>query len=165
MVMYYKSFAISGGIVLALVLYLLLELFCTYNYGFNHYWYFLFNSNFTYWIYWAYWNKLKKFNTDYWFFKTISRRKNMSINEAIARATATRSKPIILTVLQWFCKCFNSKWCSIWRTWSCTNWGTLISYVFYVFVPVIIKNQLKKRFYKPWKDNNLYIKIDTIPLK
>ncbi|MFA6740416.1 MAG: efflux RND transporter permease subunit [Arcobacteraceae bacterium] len=80
------------------------------------------------------------------FSKQLVIEKNLSINEAIAKATATRSKPIILTVLTMvFASALIANDAVFGGLGVALIGGTLISYVVSMFfVPVIIKNQLKK---------------------
>lgn len=80
------------------------------------------------------------------FSKQLVHEKNLSINEAIAKATATRSKPIILTVLTMvFASALIANDAVFGGLGVALIGGTLISYVVSMFfVPVIIKNQLKK---------------------
>ena len=80
------------------------------------------------------------------FSRQLVQEKNLSINEAIAKATATRSKPIILTVLTMvFANALIANDAVFGGLGVALIGGTLISYVVSMFfVPVIIKNQLKK---------------------
>ena len=80
------------------------------------------------------------------FSKQLVIEKNLSINEAIAKATATRSKPIVLTVLTMvFASALIANDAVFGGLGVALIGGTLISYVVSMFfVPVIIKNQLKK---------------------
>ena len=80
------------------------------------------------------------------FSKQLVHEKNLGINEAIAKATATRSKPIILTVLTMvFASALIANDAVFGGLGVALIGGTLISYVVSMFfVPVIIKNQLKK---------------------
>ena len=80
------------------------------------------------------------------FTRQLVQEKNLSINEAIAKATATRSKPIILTVLTMvFASALIANDAVFGGLGVALIGGTLISYVVSMFfVPVIIKNQLKK---------------------
>ena len=80
------------------------------------------------------------------FSRQLVQEKNLSINEAIAKATATRSKPIILTVLTMvFASALITNDAVFGGLGVALIGGTLISYVVSMFfVPVIIKNQLKK---------------------
>ena len=146
MVMYYKSFAISGGIVLAsfvsiigvIFAHIIMDLFTTDTFyltatsliGFIG----LIGIN----------SRNSTLIID--FSKQLVVEKNLSINEAIARATATRSKPIILTVLTMvFASSLIANDAVFGGLGVALIGGTLISYVVSMFfVPVIIKNQLKK---------------------
>lgn len=80
------------------------------------------------------------------FAKQLIHEKNLNINEAIAKAAATRSKPIILTVLVLvFASSLIANDAVFGGLGVALIGGTLISYVVSMFfVPVIIKNQLKK---------------------
>ena len=146
MVMYYKSFAISGGIVLAsfisivgvIIAHIIMDLITTDTFyltatsliGFIG----LIGIN----------SRNSTLIID--FSKQLVEEKNMSINEAIAKATATRSKPIILTVLTMvFASALIANDAVFGGLGVALIGGTLISYVVSMFfVPVIIKNQLKK---------------------
>lgn len=146
MVMYYKSFAISGGIVLSsfisiigvIFAHIIMDLFTTDTFyltatsliGFIG----LIGIN----------SRNSTLIID--FSKQLIVEKNLTINEAIAKATATRSKPIILTVLTMvFASALIANDAVFGGLGVALIGGTLISYVVSMFfVPVIIKNQLKK---------------------
>ena len=146
MVIYYKSFAISGGIVLAsfisiigvIFAHVIMDLFtedtfyltATSLIGFIG----LIGIN----------SRNSTLIID--FSKQLVEEKGLSINEAIARATATRSKPIILTVLTMvFASSLLASDAVFGGLGVALIGGTLISYVVsMLFVPVIIKNQIKK---------------------
>ncbi|WP_368030417.1 efflux RND transporter permease subunit [Arcobacter sp. s6] len=146
MVMYYKSFAISGGIVLSSFISIIGVIFAhiimdlltvdifyltaTSLIGFIG----LIGIN----------SRNSTLIID--FSKQLIDEKNLSINEAIAKATATRSKPIILTVLTMvFASALIANDAVFGGLGVALIGGTLISYVVSMFfVPVIIKNQLKK---------------------
>ena len=146
MVMYYKSFAISGGIVLSsfvsivgvifahvimdLITFDTFYLTATSLIGFIG----LIGIN----------SRNSTLIID--FSKQLVEQKNLSINEAIAKATATRSKPIILTVLTMvFASVLIANDAVFGGLGVALIGGTLISYIVSMFfVPVIIKNQLKK---------------------
>lgn len=146
MVMYYKSFAISGGIVLSsfisiigvIFAHIIMDLFTADTFyltatsliGFIG----LIGIN----------SRNSTLIID--FSKQLVIEKNLSINEAIAKATATRSKPIILTVLTMvFASALIANDAVFGGLGVALIGGTLISYVVSMFfVPVIIKNQLKK---------------------
>lgn len=146
MVMYYKSFAISGGIVLSsfisiigvIFAHIIMDLITTDTFyltatsliGFIG----LIGIN----------SRNSTLIID--FSKQLVHEKNLSINEAIAKATATRSKPIILTVLTMvFASALIANDAVFGGLGVALIGGTLISYVVSMFfVPVIIKNQLKK---------------------
>ena len=80
------------------------------------------------------------------FTKQLVENENMSINQAIAKATATRSKPIILTVLTMvFASSLLASDAVFGGLGVALIGGTLISYVVSMFfVPIIIKKQMKK---------------------
>ena len=146
MVMYYKNFAISGAIVLSsfisiigvIFAHIIMDIFTTDTFyltatsliGFIG----LIGIN----------SRNSTLIID--FSKQLVNEKNLSINEAIAKATATRSKPIILTVLTMvFASALIANDAVFGGLGVALIGGTLISYVVSMFfVPVIIKNQLKK---------------------
>lgn len=146
MVMYYKSFAISGGIVLSsfisiigvIFAHIIMDLITADTFyltatsliGFIG----LIGIN----------SRNSTLIID--FSKQLVHEKNLSIHEAIAKATATRSKPIILTVLTMvFASALIANDAVFGGLGVALIGGTLISYVVSMFfVPVIIKNQLKK---------------------
>ncbi len=146
MVMYYKSFALSGGIVLSsfisiigvIFAHIIMDLITADTFyltatsliGFIG----LIGIN----------SRNSTLIID--FSKQLVHEKNLSINEAIAKATATRSKPIILTVLTMvFASALIANDAVFGGLGVALIGGTLISYVVSMFfVPVIIKNQLKK---------------------
>lgn len=146
MVMYYKSFALSGGIVLASFISIVGVIFAhvimdiitedtfyltaTSLIGFIG----LIGIN----------SRNSTLIID--FSKQLVKAENLSINQAIARATATRSKPIILTVLTMvFASSLLATDAVFGGLGVALIGGTLISYIVSMFfVPVIIKNQLNK---------------------
>ena len=146
MVMYYKSFAISGGIVLSSFISIIGVIFAhvimdlitadtfyltaTSLIGFIG----LIGIN----------SRNSTLIID--FSKLLVEEKHLSINEAIAKATATRSKPIILTVLTMvFASALIANDAVFGGLGVALIGGTLISYIVSMFfVPVIIKNQLQK---------------------
>ena len=146
MVMYYKSFAISGGIVLSsfisiigvIFAHIIMDLITADTFyltatsliGFIG----LIGIN----------SRNSTLIID--FSKQLVVEKNLTINEAIAKATATRSKPIILTVLTMvFASALIANDAVFGGLGVALIGGTLISYIVSMFfVPVIIKNQLKK---------------------
>ena len=146
MVMYYKSFALSGAIVLSsfisiigvIFAHIIMDLFTSDTFyltatsliGFIG----LIGIN----------SRNSTLIID--FSKQLVHEKNLGINEAIAKATATRSKPIILTVLTMvFASALIANDAVFGGLGVALIGGTLISYVVSMFfVPVIIKNQLKK---------------------
>lgn len=141
MVVYYKSFTISGGIVLAsfisiigvIFAHIIMDLITTDTFyltatsliGFIG----LIGIN----------SRNSTLIID--FTKQLVEEKNFTINEAIASATATRSKPIILTVLTMvFASSLLATDAVFGGLGVALIGGTLISYVVSMFfVPVIIK--------------------------
>ena len=146
MVMYYKNFAIAGGIVLSsfisiigvIFAHIIMDIFTTDTFyltatsliGFIG----LIGIN----------SRNSTLIID--FSKQLVIEKGLTINEAIAKATATRSKPIILTVLTMvFASTLIANDAVFGGLGVALIGGTLISYVVSMFfVPVIIKNQLEK---------------------
>ncbi len=146
MVVYYKSFALSGGIVLAsfisiigvIFAHIIMDLITSDTFyltatsliGFIG----LIGIN----------SRNSTLIID--FSKQLVEEKGLSINEAIAKATATRSKPIILTVLTMvFASTLLATDAVFGGLGVALIGGTLISYVVSMFfVPVIIKNHLSK---------------------
>ncbi|WP_148625150.1 efflux RND transporter permease subunit [Aliarcobacter cryaerophilus] len=80
------------------------------------------------------------------FAKQLILENNLGVNEAIAKATATRSKPIILTVLVLvFASSLIANDAVFGGLGVALIGGTLISYIVSMFfVPVVIRNSLKK---------------------
>lgn len=146
MVMYYKNFAIAGGIVLASFISIIGVIFAhiimdlvtkdtfyltaTSLIGFIG----LIGIN----------SRNSTLIID--FSKQLVVEKGLGINEAIAKATATRSKPIILTVLTVvFASTLIANDAVFGGLGVALIGGTLTSYIVSMFfVPIIIKNQLKK---------------------
>ena len=146
MVLYYKSFALSGGIVLSsfisiigvIFAHLIMDIFTVDTFyltatsliGFIG----LIGIN----------SRNSTLIID--FSKLLVIEEKLSINQAIAKATATRSKPIILTVLTMvFASSLLAADAVFGGLGIALIGGTLISYIVSMFfVPVIIKNQLKK---------------------
>ncbi len=146
MVMYYKSFALSGGIVLAsfisiigvIFAHLIMDMITTDTFyltatsliGFIG----LIGIN----------SRNSTLIID--FSKQLVENNGLTINQAIARATATRSKPIILTVLTMvFASSLLATDAVFGGLGVALIGGTLISYIVSMFfVPVIIRNQMKK---------------------
>ncbi|MGP2656017.1 efflux RND transporter permease subunit [Malaciobacter sp. WC5094] len=146
MVMYYKSFALSGGIVLAsfisiigvIFAHIIMDAFTADTFyltatsliGFIG----LIGIN----------SRNSTLIID--FSKQLVIEEKMEINKAIAKATATRSKPIILTVLTMvFASSLLATDAVFGGLGVALIGGTLISYVVSMFfVPVIIKNHLHK---------------------
>ncbi|PLY05115.1 MAG: AcrB/AcrD/AcrF family protein [Arcobacter sp.] len=146
MVVYYKSFALSGGIVLSsfvsiigvIIAHIIMDIFTNDTFyltatsliGFIG----LIGIN----------SRNSTLIID--FTKQLIEEKGLTINQAIAKATATRSKPIILTVLTMvFASSLLATDAVFGGLGVALIGGTLISYVVSMFfVPVIIKNQIKK---------------------
>ena len=146
MVMYYKSFALSGAIVLSsfisiigvIFAHIIMDIFtddtfyltATSLIGFIG----LIGIN----------SRNSTLIID--FSKLLIKENQLSINQAIAQATATRSKPIILTVLTMvFASSLLATDAVFGGLGIALIGGTLISYIVSMFfVPVIIKNQIKK---------------------
>lgn len=146
MVIYYKNFAISGGIVLSsfvsiigvIIAHIIMDIFTADTFyltatsliGFIG----LIGIN----------SRNSTLIID--FTKQLMINEQMKTNEAIARATATRSKPIILTVLTMvFASSLLATDAVFGGLGVALLGGTLISYVVSMFfVPVIIKNQMEK---------------------
>ena len=146
MVMYYKSFALSGGIVLSsfisiigvIFAHVIMDMMTTDTFyltatsliGFIG----LIGIN----------SRNSTLIID--FSKQLVVEKKLSVNQAIAKATATRSKPIILTVLTMvFASSLLATDAVFGGLGVALIGGTLISYVVSMFfVPVIIKKQLHK---------------------
>lgn len=146
MVMYYKSFALSGGIVLSsfisiigvIFAHVIMDIFTNDTFyltatsliGFIG----LIGIN----------SRNSTLIID--FTKILIKEENLSTNEAIAKATATRSKPIILTVLTMvFASSLLATDAVFGGLGVALIGGTLISYIVSMFfVPVIIKNHMYK---------------------
>lgn len=146
MVIYYKSFALSGGIVLSsfisivgvIFAHIIMDLFtidtfyltATSLIGFIG----LIGIN----------SRNSTLIID--FAKQLIKEENLSINKAIAKATATRSKPIILTVLTMvFASSLLATDAVFGGLGIALIGGTLISYIVSMFfVPVIIKKHIYK---------------------
>lgn len=146
MVMYYKSFALSGGIVLAsfvsiigvIFAHVIMDIFTSDTFyltatsliGFIG----LIGIN----------SRNSTLIID--FTRLLIIEDKLEINQAIAKATATRSKPIILTVLTMvFASSLLATDAVFGGLGVALIGGTLISYIVSMFfVPVIIKNHMKK---------------------
>ena len=146
MVMYYKNFAISGAIVLSsfisiigvIIAHIIMDMFtkdtfyltATSLIGFIA----LIGIN----------SRNSTLIID--FAKQLMVEEKLQVNEAIAKAAATRSKPIILTVLVLvFASSLIANDAVFGGLGVALIGGTLISYVVSMFfVPVVIKNSLKK---------------------
>lgn len=146
MVMYYKSFALSGGIVLSsfisiigvIFAHVIMDIFTNDTFyltatsliGFIG----LIGIN----------SRNSTLIID--FTKILIKEEKLSTNEAIAKATATRSKPIILTVLTMvFASSLLASDAVFGGLGVALIGGTLISYIVSMFfVPVIIKNHMYK---------------------
>lgn len=146
MVLYYKSFAISGGIVLAsfisiigvIAAHIVMDIFTQDTF------YLTATSLIGYIGLIGINSRNSTLIID--FSKQLVVEKNYSINEAISKATATRSKPIILTVLTMvFASSLIANDAVFGGLGVALIGGTLISYVVSMFVvPVLLRNQLHK---------------------
>jgi multidrug efflux pump subunit AcrB len=146
MVLYYKSFAISGGIVLAsfisiigvIIAHIIMDVFTQDTF------YLTATSLIGYIGLIGINSRNSTLIID--FSKQLVVEKNYSINEAISKATATRSKPIILTVLTMvFASSLIANDAVFGGLGVALIGGTLISYVVSMFVvPVLLRNQLHK---------------------
>ncbi len=146
MVIYYKSFALSGVIVLSSFISIIGVIFAHIIMDlFTHDTFYLTATSLIGFIGLIGINS-RNSTLIIDFAKQLIHEKNLSINEAIAKAAATRSKPIILTVLVLvFASSLIANDAVFGGLGVALIGGTLISYVVSMFfVPVIIKNQLKK---------------------
>ena len=146
MVMYYKSFAISAGIVLSSFISIIGVIFAHVIMDFITVDIFYLTATSLIGFIGLIGINSRNSTLIIDFSKQLVIEKNLSINEAIAKATATRSKPIILTVLTMvFASALIANDAVFGGLGVALIGGTLISYVVSMFfVPVIIKNQLKK---------------------
>ncbi|MEN8717533.1 MAG: efflux RND transporter permease subunit [Sulfurovum sp.] len=146
MVMYYKNFAISGGIVLASFVSIIGVIFAHVIMDFftDDTFYLTATSLIGFIGLIGINSRNSTLIID--FSRQLVKEENLSINEAIARATATRSKPIILTVLTMvFASSLLATDAVFGGLGVALIGGTLMSYVVSMFfVPVSIKNQLAK---------------------
>lgn len=146
MVIYYKSFALSGGIVLSSFISIIGVIFAHIIMDiFTHDTFYLTATSLIGFIGLIGINS-RNSTLIIDFTKQLVEEKNLTINQAIARATATRSKPIILTVLTMvFASSLLATDAVFGGLGVALIGGTLISYVVSMFfVPVIIKNQIQK---------------------
>ncbi|MFW3440602.1 efflux RND transporter permease subunit [Aliarcobacter butzleri] len=146
MVIYYKSFALSGVIVLSSFISIIGVIFAHIIMDlFTHDTFYLTATSLIGFIGLIGINS-RNSTLIIDFAKQLIHEKNLNINEAIAKAVATRSKPIILTVLVLvFASSLIANDAVFGGLGVALIGGTLISYVVSMFfVPVIIKNQLKK---------------------
>lgn len=146
MVIYYKSFALSGVIVLSSFISIIGVIFAHIIMDlFTHDTFYLTATSLIGFIGLIGINS-RNSTLIIDFAKQLIHEKNLNINEAIAKAAATRSKPIILTVLVLvFASSLIANDAVFGGLGVALIGGTLISYVVSMFfVPVIIKNQLKK---------------------
>ena len=146
MVMYYKSFAISAGIVLSSFISIIGVIFAHVIMDFITVDIFYLTATSLIGFIGLIGINSRNSTLIIDFSKQLVIEENLSINEAIAKATATRSKPIILTVLTMvFASALIANDAVFGGLGVALIGGTLISYVVSMFfVPVIIKNQLKK---------------------
>ncbi|MFW3411229.1 efflux RND transporter permease subunit [Aliarcobacter butzleri] len=146
MVIYYKSFALSGVIVLSSFISIIGVIFAHIIMDlFTHDTFYLTATSLIGFIGLIGINS-RNSTLIIDFAKQLIHEKNLNINEAIAKAAATRSKPIILTVLVLvFASSLIANDAVFGGLGVALIGGTLISYIVSMFfVPVIIKNQLKK---------------------
>ncbi|WP_269090664.1 efflux RND transporter permease subunit [Aliarcobacter butzleri] len=146
MVIYYKSFALSGVIVLSSFISIIGVIFAHIIMDlFTHDTFYLTATSLIGFIGLIGINS-RNSTLIIDFAKQLIHEKNLNINEAIAKAAETRSKPIILTVLVLvFASSLIANDAVFGGLGVALIGGTLISYVVSMFfVPVIIKNQLKK---------------------
>lgn len=146
MVIYYKSFALSGVIVLSSFISIIGVIFAHIIMDlFTHDTFYLTATSLIGFIGLIGINS-RNSTLIIDFAKQLIHEKNLNVNEAIAKAAATRSKPIILTVLVLvFASSLIANDAVFGGLGVALIGGTLISYVVSMFfVPVIIKNQLKK---------------------
>jgi len=146
MVMYYKSFALSGGIVLSSFISIVGVIFAHVIMDMITYDTFYLTATSLIGFIGLIGINSRNSTLIIDFSKQLVIEKNLSINQAIAKATATRSKPIILTVLTMvFASSLLASDAVFGGLGVALIGGTLISYIVSMFfVPVIIKNQLGK---------------------
>ncbi|RXK14136.1 multidrug transporter AcrB [Halarcobacter mediterraneus] len=146
MVVYYKSFAISGGIVLASFISIIGVIFAhiIMDTITNDTFYLTATSLIGFIGLIGINSRNSTLIID--FTKQLIQNEGLTINQAIAKATATRSKPIILTVLTMvFASSLLATDAVFGGLGVALIGGTLISYVVSMFfVPVIIKNHIYK---------------------
>ena len=146
MVMYYKSFAISGGIVLASFISIIGVIFAHIVMDFFTKDTFYLTATSLIGFIGLIGINSRNSTLIIDFTRILIKDENLEKNEAIAKATATRSKPIILTVLTMvFASSLLATDAVFGGLGVALIGGTLISYVVSMFfVPVIIKNHVKK---------------------
>lgn len=145
MVVYYKNFAISGGIVLSSFISIIGVIFAHIIMDFITTDTFYLTATSLIGFIGLIGINSRNSTLIIDFTKQLIEEKNLSINEAIAKATATRSKPIILTVLTMvFASSLLATDAVFGGLGVALIGGTLISYIVSMFfVPVIIRNQIK----------------------
>lgn len=146
MVIYYKSFAISGGIVLASFVSIIGVIFAHFIMDLITLDTFYLTATSLIGFIGLIGINSRNSTLIIDFSKQLVQDKGLSINEAIAKATATRSKPIILTVLTMvFASSLLATDAVFGGLGVALIGGTLMSYVVSMFfVPVVIRNQMKK---------------------
>ena len=146
MVLYYKSFAISGGIVLASFISIIGVIFAHIVMDFFTKDTFYLTATSLIGFIGLIGINSRNSTLIIDFTRLLIKNENMEINKAIAQATATRSKPIILTVLTMvFASSLLATDAVFGGLGVALIGGTLISYVVSMFfVPVIIKNHIHK---------------------
>ncbi len=146
MVLYYKNFALAGGIVLASFVSIIGVIFA--HVIMDYFTYDTFYLTATSLIGFIALIGINSRNSTLIidFAKVLMKEENLSENEAIAKSTATRSKPIILTVLTMvFASSLLANDAVFGGLGIALIGGTLISYlVSMLFVPVVIKKQIIK---------------------
>ena len=146
MVLYYKNFALAGGIVLASFVSIIGVIFA--HIIMDYFTYDTFYLTATSLIGFIALIGINSRNSTLIidFAKLLIKEENLSENEAIAKSTATRSKPIILTVLTMvFASSLLANDAVFGGLGIALIGGTLISYlVSMFFVPVVIKKQIAR---------------------
>ena len=146
MVLYYKNFALAGGIVLASFVSIIGVIFA--HVIMDYFTYDNFYLTATSLIGFIALIGINSRNSTLIidFAKLLMKEENLSENEAIAKSTATRSKPIILTVLTMvFASSLLANDAVFGGLGIALIGGTLISYLVSIFfVPVLIKKQIAR---------------------
>lgn len=145
MVIYYKSFTISGGIVLSSFISIIGVIFAHFIMDIFTFDTFYLTATSLIGFIGLIGINSRNSTLIIDFSKQLILEQNLTINQAIAKSTATRSKPIILTVLTMvFASSLLASDAVFGGLGVALIGGTLISYIVSMFfVPVIIKNQMK----------------------